>query len=180
MPLSSCSEGAATYYAVFTSVAHTYGTSAENGKHLCVCGKPASCIDANNDGDHLCDLGCGDVKSEHKGGTATCDKQAVCTECKQGYGDLKSHTYDNDQDADCNVCGAVREVAGTILYGDANSDGNVNAIDLALMQQYVAGWTVTLNMTAADANGDGNVNAIDLALLQQYVAGWTVTLGPVQ
>ena len=101
---------AATYYAVFTAKAHVYGAAAEGGKHYCECGKPASCIDADNDGDHLCDLGCGDMKSEHKGGSATCSKLAVCIECKQGYGDLKSHTYDNDQDTDCNVCGDIREV----------------------------------------------------------------------
>ena len=50
---------------------------------------------------------------------------------------------------------------------------------MALLQQYVAGWSVTLDMAAADANGDGSVNVRDVALLQQYVAGWSVTLGPI-
>ena len=173
-------ESAATYYAVFTPVAHTYGTAAENGKHFCVCGKPASCSDSDNDGDHLCDLGCGDMKSEHKGGTATCDKQAVCIECKQGYGPTLDHVYDDEYDATCNVCGTVREVPdkpGDIVYGDVNGDGQVNVRDVALLQQYVAGWDVTVNEAAADANGDGGVNVRDVARLQQYVAGWDVTLG---
>ena len=86
------------------------------------------------------------------------------------------HTYDNDQDADCNVCGETREVA-TVIFGDANGDGAVNARDAALLQQYVAGVEVTLDMASGDANGDGAVNARDAALLQQYVAGWDVTLG---
>ena len=86
------------------------------------------------------------------------------------------HTYDNDQDADCNVCGETREVA-TVIYGDANGDGSVNARDAALLQQYVAGWDAAPDMASADANGDGSVNARDAALLQQYVAGWDVTLG---
>ena len=201
---------AATYYAVFTAVAHSYGTTAEGGKHYCSCGKPASCVDTKNDGDHLCDLGCGTIKSEHEGGSATCSKLAVCIECGQSYGSLKAHTpgaaatcekaqtctacgtvlnaalghsYDNDYDADCNVCGDVREVpdkpVGGIVYGDANGDGEVDAADAILLQQFVAGWNVSLNETSGDANGDGEVDAADAILLQQYVAGWNVTLGPV-
>ena len=147
-------ESAATYYAVFTAEAHAYGATAEGGKHYCVCGKPASCVDAENDGDHLCDLGCGTEKSEH--------------------------TYDNDSDADCNECGDIREIEqpGEIVYGDANGDGNVNARDVALIQQYMGGYNVTLNETSADANGDGAVNARDVALIQQYMGGYDVTLGP--
>ncbi len=90
------------------------------------------------------------------------------------------HTYDDEYDADCNVCGDVREVPEKpvdIVYGDTNGDGSVNARDAALLQQFVAGWEVTLNEASADANGDGSVNARDAALLQQYVAGWDVTLG---
>ena len=77
---------------------------------------------------------------------------------------------------------AVVPVAATsrdvgIAFGDANGDGAVNARDAALLQQYVAGWDVTLIEASADANGDGAVNARDAALLQQYVAGLDVTLG---
>ena len=64
----------------------------------------------------MCDLGCGDVKSEHK-----YDKNGICS-----------------------VCGESREPATTIIYGDANGDGAVNARDALLLQQYVAGWNVTL------------------------------------
>ncbi len=88
--------------------------------------------------------------------------------------------YDDDQDIDCNSCGAIREVPEKpieTIYGDANSDGSVNARDAAMLQQYVAGWDVTLDEASADANGDGSVNARDAAMLQQYVAGWDVTLG---
>ena len=147
---------AATYYAVFTAVAHTYGTTAVDGKHACVCGKPASCADAENDGDHVCDLGCGTVKSEH--------------------------TYDDEYDADCNECGETREVEqpGGILYGDADGDGEVTLTDAALLGQYLAGYDVTVDEVAADADGDGEVTLTDAALLGQYLAGYDVTLGPVQ
>ena len=74
----------------------------------------------------------------------------------------------------CAVCGHSHTDLPPILYGDANGDGAVNARDAALLQQYVAGWDVTLVEASADANGDGAVNARDAALLQQYVAGWDV------
>ena len=93
------------------------------------------------------------------------------------------HTYDDEYDADCNVCGDIREVPEKpveIVYGDANGDGAVNNIDVALLQQYIAGYDVTLEEVSADANGDGAVNNIDVALLQQYIAGYDVTLGPIE
>ena len=64
------------------------------------------------------------------------------------------------------------------IYGDANGDGLVNARDVALLQQAVAGWDVTME-ESADATGDGLVNARDVALVQQFVAGWDVNLEKV-
>ena len=90
------------------------------------------------------------------------------------------HVYDDEYDADCNECGGIREVPEKpvdVVCGDANGDGAVNARDAAVLQQFVAGWDVTLIEASADANGDGSVNARDAAILQQYVAGWDVTLG---
>ena len=91
------------------------------------------------------------------------------------------HTYDDEYDADCNVCGDIREVPEEpvdVLYGDANGDGEIDSRDIALLQQYNLGWDVTLDEVAADANGDGEIDSRDIALLQQYNLGWDVTLGP--
>ena len=91
------------------------------------------------------------------------------------------HAYDDQYDADCNECGDIREVPEKpveTVYGDANGDGELTAIDAMLLQQYIAGYEVTMNETSADANGDGEITAIDAMLLQQYIAGYDVTLGP--
>jgi cell division septation protein DedD len=57
------------------------------------------------------------------------------------------------------------------LVGDANCDGVVNSIDVALVLQYEAGLLSSLAcQQAADANRDGAVNALDAALILQYVA----------
>ena len=125
----------------------------------------------------------------------TCGAEGVltytCSTCGDSYTEsvpaTGEHVYDDEYDADCNVCGDLREVpekpdepVGEIVYGDANGDGEVNLRDVAVLQQYTAGWDVTLDLVAADANGDGEVNLRDVAVLQQYTAGWDVTLGPVE
>ena len=138
----------ATYYAVFTAVAHTYGTTATDGKHYCECGKPASCVDAENDGDHVCDLGCGDIKSEHK-----YDDGDVCSECGEGK-------------------------PGGILYGDADGDGEITLLDAGVLSQYLGGYEVEIDLVAADADGDGEVTLLDAGVLSQYLGGYDVTLGP--
>ena len=63
------------------------------------------------------------------------------------------------------------------LCGDCNGDGRVNGMDLILLRQYLAGWDVSVDQTAAECNGDGRVNSMDLILLRQYLSGWDVTLG---
>ncbi|MBE6768072.1 MAG: hypothetical protein E7549_04080 [Ruminococcaceae bacterium] len=131
----------ATYYAVFTEAAHAYGAAATDGKHYCTCGKPAGCYDAENDGNHLCDLGCGAEKSAHVGGTATCDKQAVCTECGASYGTQPAHTEVTDaakaptctetgltEGKHCSVCGTVlvaQETVAALGHTSVTDSGKV-------------------------------------------------------
>lgn len=95
----------------------------------------------------------------------------IYTEAIPATGD---HTYNHICDPDCNVCGAVREVP---TPGDGDGDGKITTRDVALMQQYLAGWDVTLNETAGYADGEERVTTRDVALLQQHLAGWDVILG---
>ncbi len=93
-----------------------------------------------------------------------------CTECGEKT-DTAGHVYDNAIDADCNVCGAVREVSD--LLGDANGDGAVNNIDASLVLQHDAGVTEIEGeaLAAADVNDDGAVNNIDASRILQLDAG---------
>jgi hypothetical protein len=56
--------------------------------------------------------------------------------------------------------------------GDANCNGIVNSIDVAIILQYVAGLIGNIQcFPFADVNDDGQVNTIDAALILQYIAG---------
>ena len=137
---------------------------------------------------------CGYVRSitGHKGGTATCENQAVCELCYKPYGELANHSYENDCDPSCNVCGDLREVDDhkytdsydttcdicghvreitVIILGDANHDAVVTKEDFDLIQQYINGWDVDIDLTASDFNGDGKINNRDLGQLLRYLSG---------
>lgn len=63
-------------------------------------------------------------------------------------------------------------------YGDVNCDGRINALDLIVLRQSLAGWDVAADPLASDVNGDGRINPLDLVVLRQNLAGWDVPLGP--
>lgn len=69
-------------------------------------------------------------------------------------------------------------VESDAIPGDVNSDGAVNAKDVASLRRYLAGgWDVSIDETVADVNGDGSINAKDVATLRRYLAGgWGVEL----
>lgn len=91
-------------------------------------------------------------------------------------------TYDPDDIFDSNfdnkefavVNGEI--IVSNSIPGDVNSDRKVNMKDIVLLQQYLNGWSVELDMIAANVNGDAKVNMKDIVLLQQYLNGWEVTL----
>ena len=83
------------------------------------------------------------------------------------------HVYDNDEDTDCNLCGAIRVIIDADR-GDVNGDGKTNVMDLGLLQRHLNNWNVTIVESAADINGDGKINVMDLGLLQRLLNGWQV------
>ena len=95
---------------------HTYSNLSDTACDLCgfireVSESPTICLKHiyDNDCDEACN-NCGRTRqvAGHTGGTATCEKQAVCTSCGASYGDLLEHTYDDDKDLTCNACGFTR------------------------------------------------------------------------
>lgn len=62
--------------------------------------------------------------------------------------------------------------ASTIIKGDANGDGTVNAADIVEVVNYIMGNpSGKFNQEAADANGDGTVNAADIVTIVNIIMG---------
>jgi hypothetical protein len=70
----------------------------------------------------------------------------------------------------------------TCLWGDANHDGKVNALDATLVLQYSVG-TLDADQdfctVRTDVNGDGKINALDATLILQHSVG-TITKFPAE
>lgn len=63
----------------------------------------------------------------------------------------------------------------TVIYGDVNGDGSINAVDYVRIKNYIMGRT---NLSgsykeAADASKDGKVNAVDYVKIKNYIMGKT-------
>ena len=71
------------------------------------------------------------------------------------------------------------EVKGRkIIYGDMNSDGDVNSKDAVLLKKHLAGYTgLEIDTEAADVNMDGNIDSKDAVRLLRHLAGYEVKLG---
>ena len=69
--------------------------------------------------------------------------------------------------------------ASTVLKGDVNGNGIVNALDLTLLKRHLAGSALLTGtqLDAADVNGSGSVNAVDLTLMTKYLAGLISAFG---
>ena len=57
----------------------------------------------------------------------------------------------------------------TVVPGDANGDGAVNALDITKVERIIAG--LDTQTPGADANQDGNVNALDITKVERIIAG---------
>ncbi len=73
------------------------------------------------------------------------------------------------------IYGNVLEVEADML-GDVNGDEKLNLDDVVLMAQYIAGWSVKLNLDVANIDGQPGITLDDVVLLAQYLAGWDVKL----
>ena len=88
-------------------------------------------------------------------------------------------TTDGERTHTCERCGEkkteVIEKTGevTVLTGDVNGDGRINARDARALLRYLAGMEEMSEegKTAADFNGDGRINARDARAILQYLAG---------
>ena len=58
----------------------------------------------------------------------------------------------------------------SVLPGDANGDGNINALDITKVERIIAGLDLP-PFFGVDCNGDGNINALDITCVERKIAG---------
>ena len=68
-----------------------------------------------------------------------------------------NYVYSDDNDA-------------VIRDGDANKDGRVNLTDVSDMMKYIAGWEVSISVTAADLDDTNTINLTDASILMKRIA----------
>ncbi len=82
----------------------------------------------------------------------------------------------------CQRCGATKtetipKLTVTVLIGDVNQDGFVDATDRMILSRYLAKWdgyaAKIKSMDAADIDRNGLVEAKDRMILARYLAKWT-------
>lgn len=64
---------------------------------------------------------------------------------------------------------SAMSVCATPLYGDLNSDGSIDSLDLTIMKRVVLKKMTIDDITAADLDGDGELNSLDVTLLKRYI-----------
>ena len=57
----------------------------------------------------------------------------------------------------------------SVLPGDANGDGSINALDITKVERIIVG--LDTETPGADANQDGNVNALDITKVERIIVG---------
>lgn len=62
--------------------------------------------------------------------------------------------------------------------GDVNDDGDVNAVDLALLVGSYGTTTTANNFDVGEFSGDGIVGLADLAILQRNLSGGVLAASP--
>ena len=62
-------------------------------------------------------------------------------------------------------------VEPVVEQGDVDGNGEVNNRDMGLLQRYINGWDIVIDIAAGDMDGDGELNNRDMGLLQRRING---------
>ncbi len=92
----------------------------------------------------------------HKWADATCTAPKTCSVCGATEGEALGHSYANDYDADCDVCGAIRDVVNPITFGGNSRSDDVSGLafkfDVAVDGMAVNGTKAIYDGATIDGN----------------------------
>ena len=95
---------------------------------------------------YACDCGLGEYTETitakgHNWADATCTAPKTCSTCGATEGDALGHTYTNEYDIDCNVCGAERSVVAPVIDVKLSISEDVNGLAFRF-EANVAGFSI--------------------------------------
>ena len=130
------------------------------------------CLDAPTPADGVLFTATFEVAADVKVGTDF-DIMVTCERGDAVSGDLKTVLVSTAN-------GKIHVI--NFLPGDLDSNSRVNARDVSMLRQFIAGgYNVTINREAADVNADGRLNAMDIAWIRRHIAGgYNITLTPAK
>ena len=113
-----------------------YAFCEEHGWFANACAECDPCAAGHDWNDATCTVAktcsvCGSTEGEalgHDWNDATCTAPKTCSVCGAIEGEALGHTYDHEFDANCNICGAVRDVAGPIAFIGKSVSEDVNGL----------------------------------------------------
>lgn len=89
---------------------------------------------------------------------------------------IKGIRYYNDEPTEINYTveffflkDAIKDKEKGFKYGDINSDGDIDSLDLTILKRYLLRKTDISDYRPADLDGDGDINSTDLTLLKRYI-----------
>lgn len=100
-------------------------------------------------------------------------ENGVVTAVAVGTATITATTTDGNKTATCTV--TVTENQVSILYGDVNSSGTVDATDNIVLARFLGGWKgydTKVDLAASDVNNSGAVDATDNIILARHLGGW--------
>ena len=65
----------------------------------------------------------------------------------------------------------------TVIYGDADGDGIVTAMDVTQIQRYLSNMVTSVtdeNKAVCDVDGDGNITIMDVTYIQRWLANMNI------
>ena len=107
---------------------------------------------------------------------ATVDAYGRVTGIAPGSVEITARVAGSTATASCTV--SVKERQSVYMPGDADGDGEVDLVDVAMIRRYLAGgWNAVIDLQNADVNRDGSVDLRDCVTLERYLAGgWNISL----
>ena len=101
-------------------------------------------------------------------------ENTVSLKVRSATGYTRTYTITVTASKACTLYVEEGEVEEELLYGDANNDGKISALDYIVLRKHILGAETITDSTClelADANQDGKISALDYVLVRKTILG---------